>query len=160
MRHTSRDDSYVPAVSPLRLYLLRVMYLFIVVGLGIMIIPLLFQTTPELEHMRGAVRALLGGVWLLALFGLRYPLQMLPLLLFELVWKTIWLVAVGLPLRAAGALEGGHAQTWIDCIAGVVLCLIVIPWGYVFDRYVRQRGDPWRLRRQSRGVQDPGARTS
>ena len=147
-------------VSPLRLYLLRALYLLIVVGLGFMIVPLLFQTTTELEHMRGVVRALLGGVWLLALLGLRYPLQMLPLLLFELVWKAIWLLAVGLPLRAAGALEGGHAQTWIDCMVGVVLCLIVIPWGYVFDRYVRQPGESWRGRRAAGGVQDSRLRTS
>ena len=147
-------------ISPLRLYLLRALYLMIVIGLGFMIVPLLFQTTPDLEHMRGVVRALLGGVWLLALLGLRYPLQMLPLLLFELVWKVIWIVAVGLPLRAAGALAGGNAQTWIDCTVGVVLCLLVIPWDYVFDRYVRQPGESWRLRRGAGGVQDSRLRTS
>ena len=76
-------------VSLFRLYLLRATYLFIVVGLGFLIWPSLLNPPEHTEHMRGVVRSLLAGVSLLALLGLRYPLQMLPLLLFELVWKSI-----------------------------------------------------------------------
>jgi hypothetical protein len=39
--------------------------------------------------MRGVVRSVLAAVSLLAVLGIRYPLKMLPLLFFELVWKTI-----------------------------------------------------------------------
>jgi hypothetical protein len=156
----SQPDKREMTVSPLRLYVMRAMYLLIAVGLAIMIWPLLLLATPEVEHMRGVVWSLLGAVGLLAVLGIRYPLQMLPLLLFELVWKTIWILAIGLPLRLAGELEGGNAQTWIDCVSGVVLCLVAIPWGYVFDRYVRRAGDPWRLRRASGSVQDPGLQSS
>ena len=128
-----------------RLYVLRATYLLITVGLALMIWKLLlFRVTPELEHMRGVVWALLGAVGLLAAVGIRYPLQMLPVLLFELTWKTIWLVAIGLELRAGGTLVGGPAQTWGECIGGVVIVAIAIPWRYVFDNYVRRPGDPWR----------------
>ena len=43
---------------------------------------MLLTQTPDVEHMRGVVWALLGAVGLLAVLGIRYPLQMLPLLLF------------------------------------------------------------------------------
>jgi hypothetical protein len=153
------DRSTELPIAPWRVYLLRLMYLFIVVGLALMIWPLLLTQTPNVEHMRGVVWSVLGAVCLLALLGLRYPLQMLPLLLFEVLWKAIWIVAIGLPLRMAGALEGGNAQTWIDCTVGVVLCLVAIPWDYVFDRYVRQPGTSWRLRRGD-GVHEARLRTS
>lgn len=42
----------------------------------------------------------------------RYPFQMLPLLLFELVWNSTWLLAIGLPLWTAGAFDADTRQTW------------------------------------------------
>ena len=131
-------------VSTFRLYLLRAAYLLLVVGLGSMIWPSVLRPPGDVEHMRSVVRALLAGLSLMALLGLRYPLQMLPLLLFELAWKVIWIVAIGLPLRAGGRLEGGMLQTWYDCLFGVVLMALVIPWGYVVANYVRRPGDRWR----------------
>jgi len=81
-------------VSLVRLYVLRATYLLLVLGLGAMIVPVVFSHEPI---ARGVIPSLLGAVWLLAFVGLRYPLQMLPLLMFELAWKTIWLIAFGLP---------------------------------------------------------------
>jgi hypothetical protein len=81
---------------------------------------------------------------LLAALGIRYPLQMLPVLLFELVWKTIWLIIIGFPLRSADAFTAATASTWNDNIAGIVICLVVIPWGYVYANYVKKPGDRWR----------------
>jgi len=72
-------------VSLLRLHVLRATYLLLVVGLGATIVPIV--VSHELTA-RGVIPSLLGAVWLLALAGLRYPLQMLPLLMFELGWKA------------------------------------------------------------------------
>lgn len=130
-------------VSTGRLYVLRATYLLIAVGLGAVIWPGVLHHPADLEHMRGVVRSLLAAVGLLAALGIRYPLQMLPLLLFELAWKSIWLVAFGLPRRAGPGFDAGTRETWTDCLFGVVLCVLVIPWGYVWARYARRPGDRW-----------------
>jgi hypothetical protein len=31
----------------------------------------------------------------------------------------------------------------INCLVGVVLVPLVIPWGYIFKQYVRAPGNPW-----------------
>src|SRR5205085_8923644 len=80
-------------VSLVRLYVLRATYLLLVVGLGAMMVPALITHEPM---ARGVIPSLLGAVWLLAFIGLRYPLQMLPLLMFEFAWKSIWLFDYGL----------------------------------------------------------------
>ena len=131
-------------VSIFRLYLLRATYALIVVGLAAMIWPGIINATAEVEHMRGVVRSVLGAVSLLALVGIRYPLTLLPLLLFELVWKSLWIVAFGLPLRAAGALTAATQSTWNDCLISIPLFLVVIPWGYVWRNYVIRPGDSWK----------------
>lgn len=130
-------------VSIFRLHVLRAMYLVIVVGVGAMIWPLLLDAPETAEHFRGVTWCLLSTVALLALLGLRYPLKMLPLLLFELVWKATWLVTIGLPLRSSGQLVGPFSETWFANVMGLVIIPLAIPWGYVFREYVRNGGDRW-----------------
>jgi hypothetical protein len=128
-------------VSLVRLYLLRATYLLLVVGLGAMIVPQLIHPAPI---ARGVIPSLLGGVWLLAFIGLKYPLRMLPLLMFEFAWKTIWLLAFGLPQWSAGQTPPTFTEDFQSIAFGVILMPIVIPWGYVYRRYIRQPADRWR----------------
>jgi hypothetical protein len=143
-------------VSLTRLYILRATYLLIAVGLGLMIWPLILQGTADAEHMKAVVRCLLGAVGLLAVLGIRYPLQMLPVLLFELVWKTIWIIAVGLPLWMRHAFTAGTRETWSDCLVGIVIVAIAIPWRYVVTQYALIPGDRW-TRRETDAMAAPSA---
>ena len=133
---TGADDE----VSLVRLYVLRAAYLLLVVGLGAMIVPEILSH--ELTS-RGVIASLLGAVSLLALLGLRYPLEMLPLLLFELTWKTIWWLAYGFPQWLAGQYPPTFAEDSFNIAFGAVL-LFVIPWGYVWRHYVKRPGARWR----------------
>jgi hypothetical protein len=143
----------VHEVSIARLYALRATYLLIAVGLGFTIWPGVLNPPANLEHYRGVVRSVLAAVSLLAVLGLRYPLTMLPLLLFELVWKTIWVVAIGLPLWRGDQFDPATLETWNACLMGLVLFPLVIPWRYVVETYVRAPSDRWRsARRWARGA--------
>ena len=128
-------------VSLVRLYVLRAAYLLLVVGLGAMIVP---EVVSHELTSRGVIASLLGAVWVLALLGLRYPLQMLPLLMFEFVWKLIWMVAYGLPQWSAGEFPPTFAEDSFNIAFGVILMPLVIPWGYVWRHYVQQPGGRWR----------------
>lgn len=130
-------------VSVLRLYVLRATYLLIVLGVGTMIWPLLMGSPESVEHFRGVTWCLLSTVALLALLGLRYPLKMLPLLFFELVWKATWIITIGVPLKSGGQLEGAFSETWFANVLGLVIVPLAIPWGYVIRSYAREPGDRW-----------------
>src|SRR5215212_8686 len=91
-------------VSTFRLYLLRAMYLFMAVGLAIFKLPALRHPRDPVAQ-DSVVLSVLGAFALLAVLGIRYPLKMLPLLLFEFVWKSIWVVAFGLPLLLSAELD-------------------------------------------------------
>jgi hypothetical protein len=128
-------------VSLARIYVLRATYLLLVIGLGGMIVPVVLSH-PVMS--RGVIPSLLGAVWVLAFVGLKYPLEMLPLLMFEFAWKSIWMVAYGLPQWSAGQLPPTFAEDFFSIGFGVILMPLVIPWGYVYRHYVKQSGARWR----------------
>ena len=133
----------VAQVSLPRLYLLRVGYLIIGVGLALVKWPLFFRQDTPWTFLEGVVNCMLTALSILAFLGVRYPLQMLPILLFESAWKVIWLTTVALPKWIADQMDPATLQGVYEC-ALIVIILAVIPWRYVFARYVTQRGDRWR----------------
>lgn len=130
-------------VSLLRRYTLRAAYLLLAAGLGIYIWPVVLHHTSELAAAQGIQFALLAGLGATAVLGLRYPVQMLPLLLFELIWKTIYLAAFALPLWSAHQITAAAAEDIKACLM-VVIIIPLIPWRYVFAHYVAQRGERWK----------------
>jgi len=137
----TRPANVVQEISLVRLYVLRATYLLLVIGLGGMIVP------DVISHpliSRGVIPSLLGAVWLLAFVGLKHPLEMLPLLLFEFAWKSIWVLAYGLPQWSAGQMPATFGEDAFAIGIGVILMPIVIPWGYVYRHYVKQPGARWR----------------
>ena len=129
-------------VSLFRLYALRAGYLLIAVGLAATVWPLIINHSPQWPLMNSVVCSLLAAVSVLAAVGIRYPLQMLPVLLFEIVWKSIWLIAVALPLWSANQIDARTWETVSDCLFGAIL-IPLIPWRYVVSRYVTKPGDRW-----------------
>jgi hypothetical protein len=128
-------------VSLLRLYLLRGAYLLLVIGLGATIVPVVIIHEPA---ARGVIPSLLCGVWLMAFLGLKYPLRMLPLLMFEFAWKAIWLLAFGLAQWRSGQMPPTFADDFPAIVFGVILMPLILPWGYIWRNYVKAAGDHWR----------------
>jgi len=135
----SRDSLTLPTW---RLNLMRVAYLEMGVGLAITRWPELVSHDPW-ELMEGTVVTMLVAMSVLALLGLRYPQRMLPILMFEVGWKLLWLGTVALPLWLDGDLNGATREQVIKILwASVVVA--VIPWRHVFRQFVLARGDRWR----------------
>ena len=126
-----------------RLHAMRVGYAVMGVGLAVVKWPLVInydQSTPLFE---GVVAVLLTAMSLLAFLGLRYPVRLLPILIFECLWKVIWLGVVALPAVAAGHVDQALSQLIVNCSV-VVIILAVVPWRFVRQRYVVAKGDRWR----------------
>ena len=131
-------------VSLFRLYLLRAMYLLLVVGIALNFWPHVIYHTDAYAEKYGAQICLLAGIGALAAFGIRYPLQMLPILLFEFFWKATWMVAIALPLWLSHKTYAGMNDDVFAIGLGVVLCPIVIPWRYFYAHYIVKPGNRWR----------------
>ena len=130
-------------VSTFRLYLLRVVYLILFVGLALTIWPRILDHPTPWPLWHGVGCSLLGTICVLAILGIRYPLKMLPLLFFEMTWKIIWLVAVAIPLWKSNQMDAENLETAQNCMMGIIVPL-VIPWKYAWAEYFKMSGDRWR----------------
>ncbi|MFC4453581.1 hypothetical protein [Deinococcus sonorensis] len=130
-------------LSVLRLNLLRLLYLMLVVGTGFLGWSELLASPERLDLSRGVVVSILGAVSLLSILGLKYPLQMLPLLFWEIAWKTIWLLSIFLPLWRSGQASQGFLENAVACSL-VALFYVVMPWSYVYRHYWKKTSETWR----------------
>ncbi len=135
---SARDDrdgtAAAASVSPRRLLLLRAGYLLIGVGLAVTSWPSFVQDSQSWPLMHGVVACMLLALSILAFVGVRHPLRMLPLLLWEVAWKLIWLSVVGLPLWASGRMDQAAQDVAFSCLF-VVIVLAVVPWRHVAATY-------------------------
>jgi hypothetical protein len=133
----------VATQSVRRLNFMRLGYLVIGVGLAVTKWPLLINRAEPWPLFEGVATYMLAAMGLLSFLGLRYPVKMLPILLFESAWKLLWLTAVALPLWTADQMDAATLKVASACL-WVVIVLAVIPWRYVVAHYVTKPGDPWR----------------
>lgn len=139
----ARAHDTQPALSLPRIYALRIAYLIVAVGLGVVVWPNVIHHTNEFAVSNGVRFSLLAGIGAMAAWGLRYPVRMLPLLLFEVSWKAIYLIAFALPLWALHQMTAAVAENVYSVLA-VVILLPLIPWRYVFTHYVVKPADRWK----------------
>jgi hypothetical protein len=127
-------------VSTFRLYLMRFVYLLNFVLLGLDVWPAIFRHQGAWDPTKGVAFSFWAALSALSGLGLRYPLKMVPLLLLQMFYKAVWLLAVGLPMwSAVRSTEIAHAM-----VIGIFVDFIAIPWPYVVASYVIEPGNRWR----------------
>ena len=76
---------------------------------------------------------------LLAFLRLRYPVRTLPILLFEVAWKVLSIAVIA--ILVADDMNAASREVLFNC--SLVVIIAVIPWGYVWRRWVRTPGNAW-----------------
>jgi hypothetical protein len=123
-------------LSATRLNVMRAAYLLMGLGLALVKWPQL-PDAADLPLYEGVTLSLLTAMSLLALVGVFRPVRMLPVLVFEVLWKVIWLSLVALPRAIEGDLGPAFVEVAVNCSLLVVIAAAV-PWGYVWRTW-RQR---------------------
>ena len=122
------------------LFVKLVYFANIIVAGWISITALFFPKTAQYTVFQGAfaysesfrlVGALWGAIFILSVLGMWYPRPMLLVLLFQLIYKSSWLVFAALPsLVKSAPYPRGMALFFI---IWVVILPFVIPWKTLFQ---------------------------
>jgi hypothetical protein len=129
----------MPDVSTFRLYLMRVLYFLNFVMLGLQVWPALLNHAGAWDPVKGVAWSFWAALSTMSALGLRYPRKMVPLLLVQLLYKSIWVLTVALPFWSTfRSMELTKVMAY-----GAIVDFVVIPWSYVFATYVKTPGDRW-----------------
>jgi hypothetical protein len=127
---------------------LRLMYCVTIIiagcgGIGILIIP------DAAKWMFGAacprvISGIVGSVYLafalLSALGLRSPLKFAPVILMQMIYKTIWLFGVVVPLYINGEITADMIPVIVIFILIIIGDLTAIPFAWIFENIFSNSG--------------------
>ncbi|HYC90787.1 MAG TPA: hypothetical protein VEO54_16335 [Thermoanaerobaculia bacterium] len=126
-------------VRPVHIYALRTLFLLIFLFVGYDSWSYILKHEGAWDPMKAVAWSMFAAYSLLSILGVFRPLKMLPIVLFVVVYKSIWLLAVAYPLWVSGTLAGSPAEGMARVFMWVPVALVVVPWKYVLDKYVLGR---------------------
>ena len=133
----ARDYVRYEGVRPFNIGLLRLVYFL----MAAFVAPVAWRELLTHEGPWNPTHAAAWCVWAtypaLAVLGLIHPLRMLPLMLFTIGYKTLWLYFVAYPLWRANTLIGSPAEEMTKAFMWLPLLLLGMPWKYIYNTYVK-----------------------
>ena len=131
------DYERYEGVRPINIYLLRLLFLLVVVFVGSDSWSSIIKHEGQWDHVKAAAICMWAAYSVLSIFGLINPLKWLPIVMFEILYKIIWLAIVAYPLWSTNQLAGSPAEGMTRAFLWVVLPIVAMPWGYAFRTYIR-----------------------
>jgi hypothetical protein len=122
-------------VRPINVHLLRLFYFLMAAFIATQSWSTILTHQGPWDHVRAVAWCVWAAYTTMSVLGLVHPLRMLPIFVFMIFYKTLWLVVVALPLWRAGQLTGPVAEM-ARVFIGAPLLTLVVPWGYFFRQYV------------------------
>jgi hypothetical protein len=122
---------------------LKFMYIYTIVfsggfGLGMIFVPEVIKTVggwPDADPIIwGVIASIYVAFGILSIFGLQSPLKFVPVLFLQLCYKSIWFIAIVLPLLLTGKFPSYAILTAAIFATFVLGDLIAIPFSYIFAK--------------------------
>lgn len=136
--HTAtHDQEGVPYPPKWRIWLMRALYFLTFIGLAFEAWEYLLFPPEPLDYITGVTFSFWAAYGTLMGIGIRYPLKMLPLILLQLTYKSIWALTVYLPMKHAGTITPNAESFFWVCVTAVIIVTLVIPWGYLFKAFIK-----------------------
>ena len=131
-----RDHARYEGVRPINIWLMRVLYLLMATFLAMDVWSYVLGHQGAWTNQEAMAWSVWAAFSTLAILGLFHPLKMIPILLLEIFYKTMWLILVAYPLWRTGSLAGSKAEENTYVFLLVIIPYLILPWGYVFRTYV------------------------
>ena len=131
-----RDFVKYEGVPRINIYLLRILFTLMFVFVTYDSWSHIINHKGPWENANAAAWCMWGAYSIMSIIGVFRPLKMLPIVLFEIIYKVAWLAVVAYPLWAKNELIGSPAEGMAKVFIWVILPIVAMPWGYFFRTYI------------------------
>lgn len=123
-------------VRPINIYLLRWLYFLMAVFVATDAWSSIITHQGSWDHIRAVAFCVWAAYATLSVFGLIQPLKWLPIVVFMIFYKSLWLIVVAYPLWRSSALAGSSAEEMTGVFMMIPLPIIAVPWVYFFRNFI------------------------
>jgi len=135
----SRNFEKYEGVRPINIYFLRTLYLLMFTMIGYESWSTIFGHEGAWDHTKAVAWCVWAAYTTLSFFGILNPLRWLPIVVFMIFYKTLWLIVVALPLWRAGTLAGSPPDEMAHVYIAAPFIALIVPWGYFVKRFILGR---------------------
>lgn len=124
----------------IRMGWIKLMYWYTILGAGLSGVGMIFapglsQRMLGLGEQDPIFFGIAASIWLafgvMSIFGLKAPLKFLPVLCMQLLYKSVWVIGVIVPLVVTGRLPEYAGLIIVIMVSYIIGDLIAIPFHYV-----------------------------
>jgi hypothetical protein len=131
-----RDHINYEGVPKINIYLLRLLFTLMFLFLSYDSWKHIFVHTGAWAVTDAAAWCMWGSCSIIAIIGIMRPLKMLPIVIFEIIYKVTWLLIVAFPLWSKNQLAGSPAAYTTNVFMLVILPILAMPWGYFYRNFI------------------------
>lgn len=130
------DHARYEGVRPVNVHLLRLIYFLMAACVATDSWAAILRHEGHWDPVKAVAFCVWAAYPTLSVLGIIHPLRMLPIMLFMIAYKLLWLAVVAWPLWRVHALAGTPAGEMARAFAWLPLPLVAVPWGYVLRTFV------------------------
>ena len=130
------DFEHYEGVRRINIYVLRLFFALMFVFVATESWYIIFTHEGPWEPTKAVARCVWTAYSTLAILGVFHTLRMIPIMLFMIFYKWLWLMVVAYPLWSTGTLKGSPAEEMTHIFSGIVIPILFMPWKYVFKKYI------------------------
>lgn len=124
-------------VRPVSIYVLRVFFVLMFARVGYLSWLHIFSHKDSWEPYNSVTWCVWAAYATLSFIGIYNTLKMLPIMLFMIFYKMLWLIVVAYPLWNSNTLIGSPHQELTFNFIWVIVPALFFPWKYFYNNFIK-----------------------
>ena len=131
------DFNNFEGVKPISIYVLRIYFALMFFMMGFTSWSHIFSHEGEWEPINAVTWCVWASYATISIFGIYKTLKMLPIVLFMIFYKILWLIVVAFPLWKTNKLSGSLSEELANIFIWATLPILFFPWIYFYKNFIK-----------------------